>query len=119
MANGLEIPYSGYIETDIQICGHVVRDRGILIVKDVKGRNTPGLIGMNVISQCRDILATELQSRGCSSVTSSINRITADMKNTKEIRGFARIASKTDVLYPSEFNLDRECGRSSSEARAE
>ena len=47
--------------------------------------------------QRRDILATELQSRGCSSATSSINRITADMKNTKEIRGFARIASKTDV----------------------
>jgi len=33
-----------------------VRDRGILIVKDISDRrDTPGILGMNIIDQCRAI----------------------------------------------------------------
>jgi hypothetical protein len=48
-ANGLDIQYAGYIETDIVVNGHIVKDRGVLIVKDISGRKIPGLIGMDII----------------------------------------------------------------------
>lgn len=58
-ANGLEIPYIGYFEIDMLVLGHTIPRRGVLVVKDPgkgvlhRGRAlTPGLLGMNVISQC-------------------------------------------------------------------
>ncbi len=57
-ANGLVIPYIGYIEVDLIICGKVIPKRGVLIVKDSNGSSYPGLIGMNVIKVCRKILMT-------------------------------------------------------------
>lgn len=53
-ANGLEIPYIGYIELDVGLCGHVVPGCGILVVCDPPGANpsTPGILGMNVLSRC-------------------------------------------------------------------
>lgn len=90
-ANGLDIPYVGYIETDIVVHGHTVKDRGILIVKDVSGRDIPGLIGMNIISQCRDLFLSEIPS---------ISAIEAKAR-VGEVKGFARIASNEDVCIPS------------------
>lgn len=48
-ANGLEIPYVGYIEADVYVQPVNLRleKRGILIVKDTQGREIPGLLGMN------------------------------------------------------------------------
>ena len=90
-ANGLDIPYVGYIETDIIVHGHAVKDRGILIVKDVSGREIPGLIGMNIISQCRDVFMSEIPS---------ISTIEAKTR-VGEVKGFARISSNEDVCIPS------------------
>lgn len=54
--NGLELPYLGYLESDITILGKCVPRRGVLVVKDpddphmrYKKMQTPGLLGMNVI----------------------------------------------------------------------
>lgn len=58
-ANGLVIPYIGYIEVDLNICGKVIPKRGVLIVKDSNGSSYPGLIGMNVIKECREFLMTK------------------------------------------------------------
>lgn len=58
-ANGLVIPYIGYIEVDLNICGKVIPKRGVLIVKDSNGSSCPGLIGMNVIKECKDFLMTQ------------------------------------------------------------
>lgn len=58
-ANGLVIPYIGYVEVDLNICGKVIPKRGVLIVKDSKAAAYPGLIGMNVIRECRDFLMTQ------------------------------------------------------------
>ena len=62
-ANGLSVPYIGYVEKDIECMGTLLRDRGVLIVKDVEDEVTrrrkeqvPGILGMHVIRQCRDIL---------------------------------------------------------------
>ena len=59
-ANGLDIPYIGYIETNIVVHGRTLKDPGILIVKDVSGRDIPGLIGINIISQCIDMFFSNI-----------------------------------------------------------
>lgn len=58
-ANGLEIPYVGYFETDLTVLGQILLGQGILVVKDPvdtlfhqRKELTPGLLGMNVIGQC-------------------------------------------------------------------
>lgn len=58
-ANGLEIPYIGYMELDIELCGHVVSECGILVVRDPPGGSSsiPGILGMNVLGRCyRELL---------------------------------------------------------------
>lgn len=53
-ANGLEIPYIGYLELDIELCGRKISDCGVLVVRDPPGggTDTPGILGMNVLSRC-------------------------------------------------------------------
>lgn len=56
-ANGLQIPYSGYIELDVTILGIHLPRRGVLIVGDPtdshmaqKKTSVPGVLGMNVLN---------------------------------------------------------------------
>lgn len=58
-ANGLDIPYRGYFELDIEVLGKVLPSIGILVVEDppdsrskAKKDAVPGLIGMNVLRGC-------------------------------------------------------------------
>lgn len=53
-ANGLAIPYIGYLELDVELCGKVMPHCGILVVKDPPGiaSSVPGILGMNVIRRC-------------------------------------------------------------------
>lgn len=58
-ANGLDIPYSGYVELDVEVLGTAIPKRGILIVKDSGSAPTtgaPGVLGMNIIRACYDDL---------------------------------------------------------------
>lgn len=55
-ANGLEIPYLGYLELDVHLFGQTFSKMGILVVKNPTDPNTltqkqsvPGLLGMNII----------------------------------------------------------------------
>lgn len=57
--NGLDIPYRGYVELDVEVLGKVLPRRGILVVKDLldvgarkRKESVPGLLGMNVLSSC-------------------------------------------------------------------
>ena len=54
-ANRLEIPYIGYIETDVFVPSleKTIKDRGILIVKDFQdvSASSAGILGMTVVSQ--------------------------------------------------------------------
>lgn len=62
-ANGLDIPYLGYLELDVETMGMVLPDCGFLIVKDSPSSSTvPGLIGMNIISRCREIVHAEFDT---------------------------------------------------------
>lgn len=54
-ANGLSIPYIGYLELDVEFCGRVVLGCGVLVVKDPPGglcAQVPGVLGMNILSRC-------------------------------------------------------------------
>ena len=68
-ANGLEIPFVGYIQTDVLVkpLDMSLRKRRILIVKDNSGREVPGILGMNIIKECKDLVF-----HGCGSVSQVI-----------------------------------------------
>ena len=55
-ANGLAIPYVGYLELDVQVLGKQIPSRGILVIKDTactpQQHAVPGLLGMNVVIEC-------------------------------------------------------------------
>lgn len=51
-ANGLSIPYVGYVVADFSVGGIKIPGRGIIIVKDECMGSEQGILGMNVISQC-------------------------------------------------------------------
>lgn len=55
-ANGLDIPYIGYIELDVVVLGQCIPGREILIVKDPENFILQGLPGMNVLGECYWIL---------------------------------------------------------------
>ncbi len=62
-ANGLDIPYLGYAEVNVEVLGKAIPNKGILVVKDTLGlqskTNTPGVLGMNIISECYDLLFSQ------------------------------------------------------------
>lgn len=54
-ANGLSIPYIGYLELDVELCGRIVPGCGVLVVRDPPGgmcAQVPGVLGMNILSRC-------------------------------------------------------------------
>ena len=57
-ANGLDIPYLGYLELEVETMGMTIPDCGFLVVKDPHSSqlSVPGIIGMNIISQCRQLV---------------------------------------------------------------
>ncbi|TWW67306.1 Retrovirus-related Pol polyprotein from transposon opus [Takifugu flavidus] len=58
-ANGLAIPYVGYLELDVKICGTFVPRCGVLVVRDHLGEvssEVPGILGMNIIRRCYHVL---------------------------------------------------------------
>ena len=66
--NGLDIPYVGYIQMDVQVMGVTVRNCGILIEKDPPtGVKVPGLLGMNVLNKV-PAFASLIQSHDVSRV---------------------------------------------------
>ena len=62
-ANGIEIPYVGYIELDLNCDGVVLNQIGFLVVQDPldadckeQKRKVPGILGMNVLTSLVDSL---------------------------------------------------------------
>ena len=63
-ANGLKIPYKGYMELDVVVLGKTLTRMGVLVVEDPQDEFTeqqqqqavPGLLGMNIIHHCYSLL---------------------------------------------------------------
>ena len=65
-ANGLEIPFVGYIETDITLMGQTFPNLGVLVVKDPTAYSTlqrkkhlPVLLGSNILRRINDQLTSD------------------------------------------------------------
>ena len=72
-ANGIDIPYIGFISTDITVGDETIKDVGIFVTKTPsdagtkrRRENIPGLLGMNVLQKCSDIAG--LFGRSCLAV---------------------------------------------------
>lgn len=63
-ANGLDIPYKGYLELEVEAMGMNIPHCGFLVVKDLHDSrgSAPGIIGMNVISRCRQLAQAEFDT---------------------------------------------------------
>lgn len=58
-ANGLPIPYLGYLELEVELCGRVPPGCWLLVVKDPladASPHTPGVLGMNILLRCYRML---------------------------------------------------------------
>lgn len=58
-ANGLDIPYCGYLELEVEVLGKTLPKMGVLIMRDLldplirqQKLAVPGLLGMNVLNCC-------------------------------------------------------------------
>lgn len=65
-AQGLTIPYCGYVELTVQVLGRSFHNMGFLVVRDPpeaigeRKRQVPGVIGSNVLRDIRNALIDEL-----------------------------------------------------------
>lgn len=63
-ANGLDIPYLGYIELEVEAMGIKMPDCGFLVVKNISspGDTVPCIVGMNIIRQCKQLVQAEFDT---------------------------------------------------------
>ncbi|XP_062380954.1 uncharacterized protein LOC134069109 [Sardina pilchardus] len=54
--NGLKLPYVGYVVLDFTVAGVVIPQRGVVIVEDQHLPASHGILGMNVIRHCWEVL---------------------------------------------------------------
>ena len=93
-ANGLEIPYLGYLELDVEVDGVKVPRCGVLVLKDTPAtakqrREVPGLLGTNVLAQIPKF--GNLLQHGTNPEPRTSGTCTS---------GFVRVAGKYPVLVP-------------------
>lgn len=58
-ANGLPIPYLGYLELEVELCGRLLPGCGLLVVRDPPADSSPhapGVLGMNILRRCYRML---------------------------------------------------------------
>ncbi len=62
-ANGLPLPYLGYVELDIQVMGLTIPGCGFLVVRDQNDGETDsvptGILGMNIAQRCKQLILAE------------------------------------------------------------
>lgn len=62
-ANGLDLPYMGYVELDVEAMGLTIQKQGFLIVKDsAHSSAVPGLTGMNIVKKCKELVHAEFDT---------------------------------------------------------
>lgn len=59
VSNGLAIPYLGYLEFEVKLCGRLLPRCGVLVVKDPLTDEFPqasGVLAMNILQRCYRLL---------------------------------------------------------------
>ena len=109
-ANGLEIPYLGYFELDVEAFGLNVPRRGILVVKDstndamrARKRDVPGLLGMNVLCEMGEALDKFKGAEFFGKVGTVWSQTIQAAKRCADtsVRGIVRVAGKCAVRIPA------------------
>lgn len=105
-ANGLNIPYIGYFELDVETFGITIPKRRILVVKDSEDpvtrrrkQEVPGLLGMNVIGQVRKETKDRPHLKDTTSEWADVLQLSSERATTA--RGFAKVSGKQPVLIPA------------------
>ena len=105
-ANGLGIPYTGYIKTDVYIksIDKKLEDRGILISTEMPDSTIQGILGMNVIKMCHEILLANhgpSYDKKMKGDHAAQNLIKATKScNATEVKGFVRVAGRDQICIP-------------------
>lgn len=94
----------GYVELEVEVMGLTIPERGFLILKDSShSSSVPGLIGMNIIQKCQEMVHAEfdttLQGRLDSNWREAFSNLHAE--NITDRLFFARVASREIVHMPA------------------
>lgn len=102
-ANGLDLPYVGCMETDIELFGKTLVNQAVFVVKDSTCANSlPGILGMNVLKNCGKFsVSTGDESDSRPEVRA--NNVTAQVKckaGPNGQIGFIKLSSHDSVVIP-------------------
>ncbi|RXN06967.1 Retrovirus-related Pol poly from transposon [Labeo rohita] len=103
-ANGLDIPYLGYMELDVEVMGMTLPECGFLIFKETPSSSSMAvLIGMNIISKCRQIVHAEFDTTLGGRLDSNWRVAFQQAQSVEfvERSSFARVAGKTPAHVPA------------------
>ncbi len=107
-ANGLDIPYIGYLVTDLEIHGITVPQKGVVVVRDPCLGTHRALLGMNVITDCWEELfqarpirtAPPAEKREWECIVADCRRVhTATSQGDRE--GTGRVACRYALSIPA------------------
>lgn len=99
-ANDTDIPYLGYIELDLDVCGCKFHNVGFLVSKDINSKSTEGIFGCNILKYTT--------SEICDNDTNS-----SDMENWDKVKtvfemndkcdriAFVKVAGKDNIRIPA------------------
>lgn len=96
-ANGLTIPYVGYICTDVKIGSEIIKEVGIFVTKTVvdtslKNKKAPMLLGMNVLNKCSNLADLLIDA------TATVQKIEAEVRTWKKSGRPVKTADKRTLL---------------------
>ncbi|KAL7837443.1 hypothetical protein SRHO_G00271540 [Serrasalmus rhombeus] len=111
-ANGLDIPYIGYMVVNFQVGGVEVPERGVIVAKDSCLGANRALLGMNVISACwEELFAISKENLSLQSQTKPLGkeweRVFADCRRIRAASlqqqrcDAARVACRYAVTIPA------------------
>ncbi|XP_073669344.1 uncharacterized protein [Paramisgurnus dabryanus] len=103
-ANGLGIPYLGYLELPVETMGITLPECGFLVVRDVQNSSAvPALIGMNIISRCRQLVHAEFDTTLGGELESDWREVFQHMQSVSQTKKqvVAHIAGKETVHIPA------------------
>ena len=106
-ANGLQVPYVGYVELDISVLGKMFRGMGFLVVKDPesatmaeKKKRVPGVLGCNVLRHmCNVLQAAGSAADDLLAALKPMDRL--ETSSEKVQSSTVRVAGQAKVLIPA------------------
>lgn len=103
-ANGLDIPYLGYMELNVEVMGMILPECGFLVVKETPSPSSVAvLIGMNIISKCRQIVHAEFDTTLGGRLDSDWRAVFQQAQSVELVErvSFARVVGKTPAHVPA------------------